>query len=73
MCQASPYTNSGYAGASTQALPQSYSPPPIKPEQRIADIISKEAGAYIHPQVIRLIVKYNWRELSKAAHEIHGS
>jgi hypothetical protein len=46
---------------------------PIKPEQRIADIVSKEAGAYLNPTVIRLIVRDNWRELSKAAHEIHGS
>lgn len=43
----------------------------LKPEQRIADIISRETGFYLHPQVLRLIIKYNWRELSKAAHEIH--
>lgn len=43
----------------------------IKPEQRIADIISKEAGVHLNPQVLKLIVKYNWRELAKAAHEIH--
>jgi hypothetical protein len=44
-----------------------------KPEQRISDIISKEAGVYINPQVVKLIVKYNWRELAKAAHEIHDA
>jgi hypothetical protein len=44
-----------------------------KPEQRIADIISKESGVYLNPTVIRLIVKYNWRELAKAAHEIHDA
>jgi hypothetical protein len=51
-----------------------YVPPThIKPEQRIADIISKEANTDIPPQVIRLIVKHNWRELAKAAHEIHDA
>lgn len=44
-----------------------------KPEDRIAKIIGEEAGIYINPQVIRLIVKYRWDELSKAAHAIHGS
>ncbi|WP_316235029.1 MULTISPECIES: hypothetical protein [unclassified Bradyrhizobium] len=41
------------------------------PEQIISDIIWKEAGVSINPQVIRLVVKYNWRELSAAAHKIH--
>lgn len=43
------------------------------PAARLSQIISEEARVYISPTVLRLIVKYRWAELAKAAHEIHGS
>lgn len=43
------------------------------PEVRLAKIMYEEAGTAISPQVLRLIIKYRWDEIAKAAHEIHGS
>lgn len=52
--------------------------PLVAPEQpdpaaRISQIISDEARVWINPAVLRLIIKYRWAEVAKAAHEIHGS
>lgn len=42
-------------------------------EERISDIISEEARVWVDPKLVRLIIKYRWDEISKAAHQIHGS
>lgn len=55
----------GYNAAAAQSA--------LKPEQIISQIISDEAGVWVNPQVLRLIIKYRWDEVSKAAHQIHGS
>jgi hypothetical protein len=44
----------------------------MAPAHRISEIILAEAGYYINPTVILLILKCHWPELAKAAHEIHG-
>lgn len=44
---------------------------PTSPEERLYDILLQETNVAINPQVIKLIVKYRWDEIAKAAHEIH--
>jgi len=41
------------------------------PEERLADLIYREAGVKIDKHVIRMFIRANWSKVSALAHAIH--
>lgn len=43
----------------------------IKPEYRLADMMTRDLTVKIDPNLLRLFIQLHWTKIAKLAHDIH--